>query len=512
MERPLISREEPMWDMEDPDLMPTLNDWILCHRMMTDDGKTSPISGEYDAEAFLFEFYQLPPVLRLTRCAIAATYHLTQTEAFEYYRRARKAFSKAGSEPSVELIRAYIAVNGFAMNMLGQPLVGLQFLKLAVTMIRDIKLYIDPDDSPWLDYLNLTERQKEDRRRAFWQVYTYYVWHQTICNDSDYIEIELSCDRIKGPNPSFTMFRPNPTRKDYCAALGLIAKIKRLNSIPPPSITELVTSSSIVDFESQLISMQASVPDEMKLWAENPTTITAEEEAEFVKKSLATNDKLCSSNMVAQTAISLLYRPIMFLSSLKQLHPLLLSPTEQQIVSNSIYRCLSSALRISNLFSLARKHNAGPDPFEILDTTECLFECFVVIWFTICRMGSGWAGVVAPLIPDFGSLRAQLADIVEFMRENDSGYNSPTLVSIVAMLQEIDRVRSGQSSLNLSDEVSGLEVGMQVMSIGADFGDPAEEIVAPYAFLGLLGLDVDGGVRWKGRSEESWRLFWKLYK
>ncbi|KAJ3047427.1 hypothetical protein HDU99_009496, partial [Rhizoclosmatium hyalinum] len=108
-------------------------------------------------------------------------------------------------------------------------------------------------------------------------------------------------------------------------------------------------------------------------------------------------------------------------------------------------------------------------------------------------MSSGWAGVVAPLIPDFGSLRAQLADIVEFMRENDSGYNSPTLVSIVAMLQEIDRVRSGQSSLNLSDEVSRLEVGMQVMSIGADFGDPAEEIVAPYAFLGLLGLDVEGG-------------------
>ncbi|ORY39147.1 hypothetical protein BCR33DRAFT_418788 [Rhizoclosmatium globosum] len=225
MERPLISREEPMWDMEDPDLMPTLNDWILCHRMMTDDGKTNPISGEYDAEAFLFEFYQLPPVLRLTRCAIAATYHLTQTEAFEYYRRARKAFSKAGSEPSLELIRAYIAVNGFAMNMLGQPLVGLQFLKLAVTMIRDIKLYIDPDDSPWLDYLNLTERQKEDRRRAFWQVYFYYVWHQTICNDSDYIDIELSCDKIKAQTHLSQCFEQSQHEKITVQLLDLLQKL-----------------------------------------------------------------------------------------------------------------------------------------------------------------------------------------------------------------------------------------------------------------------------------------------
>ncbi|ORY39143.1 hypothetical protein BCR33DRAFT_720381 [Rhizoclosmatium globosum] len=64
----------------------------------------------------------------------------------------------------------------------------------------------------------------------------------------------------------------------------------------------------------------------------------------------------------------------------------------------------------------------------------------------------------------------------------------------------------------MDPNVTTLELGLKVMSLGKDNNFTQDEAITtePLAFMGLLGTQVSDGIRWKGRSEESWRLFWKL--
>ncbi|ORY49406.1 hypothetical protein BCR33DRAFT_713741 [Rhizoclosmatium globosum] len=71
-----------------------------------------------------------------------------------------------------------------------------------------------------------------------------------------------------------------------------------------------------------------------------------------------------------------------------------------------------------------------------------------------------------------------------------------------AMVGEIERRVGGGAGLV---NTGGLELAMNVASIGSNVEEAKKE---PWAFMGLLGLEVAGGIRWKGRNEEGWRLFW----
>ncbi|ORY39180.1 hypothetical protein BCR33DRAFT_720415 [Rhizoclosmatium globosum] len=65
MEMSLIEQEASNWDIQDPDLMPTINDWYLCYRYLTKGGTIPyPQSISHDAEAFMRNFFSLPPVYR----------------------------------------------------------------------------------------------------------------------------------------------------------------------------------------------------------------------------------------------------------------------------------------------------------------------------------------------------------------------------------------------------------------------------------------------------------------
>ncbi|ORY21762.1 hypothetical protein BCR33DRAFT_797584 [Rhizoclosmatium globosum] len=124
-------------------------------------------------------------------------------------------------------------------------------------------------------------------------------------------------------------------------------------------------------------------------------------------------------------------------------------------------------------------------------------------------MNPAWWSYIPISILDYQLLRARMGQ----MEENGNGFLSPVVQCLIAILEEIDYIKyRGQQDdvTKVADDIEGLELGMQVLSIGASKGQRPEKVIEPYVFLGLLGLKVAGGIRWKGRSEESWRLFWKL--
>ncbi|KAJ3057605.1 hypothetical protein HDU99_007229, partial [Rhizoclosmatium hyalinum] len=92
--------------LEDIDLMPTAEDFMLCQRYFTRDGTQTPITVAFDADMFLRKFYTLAPAFRLTFCAFVADLTLTDELGRSYYKRARRALTRVRSvEPSLESVQ-----------------------------------------------------------------------------------------------------------------------------------------------------------------------------------------------------------------------------------------------------------------------------------------------------------------------------------------------------------------------------------------------------------------------
>ncbi|KAJ3286260.1 hypothetical protein HDU79_006606 [Rhizoclosmatium sp. JEL0117] len=120
-----------------------------------------------------------------------------------------------------------------------------------------------------------------------------------------------------------------------------------------------------------------------------------------------------------------------------------------------------------------------------------------------------------PLIMSPNTL-AILDDLVSF----DFPFITPPRVSLMvavnAMTAEMQEVAETGVRKNVDGKDNGLEtieIGLKSISLGVEVESGLNEnpILEPKALLGLLGMELGGNIRWKGRKEESWRLFWKLH-
>ncbi|KAJ3294060.1 hypothetical protein HDU79_011497 [Rhizoclosmatium sp. JEL0117] len=522
METSLLDQEASNWEIQDPDLMPTVKDWNLCYRYLTKGGTLPyPQSISHDAESFMLNFFSLPPVYRhvLIKCAVFAQVFLLREEALSYYKRARKAFLKIGFIPSMEDFHASLFAAHFAY-ISGQPVIAMQFLKSGIAMIKQMKLHIDPDDSPWLFHLNLSERQKEDRRRAFWTWFSIFNLLQAVCNHDTYlIDDVIECDKMHPPSQvydPYPIFTPTPTRQAECRVLQFMVKIKKWFAVPPSNIQTLITDQHTSEYSAKVYSIQGSAPLEVVLHTQRLDAINQNEETTFINKIISSGDeRVVSMNMAFETAQSVIHRPILFVTSLKSHHPLLLSPIFRHPISNAITKCVEAALRVSTLSELSKtlrklKLELTPVNYSI----ESFFECFVVIWFVTCKMDPAWWEFTETRIHDAVGLRMRLEDMAQSVRNLENGpagggYFTPILACMNSMLREIDHVHEF-GRVSTKDGVSEIELGMRTVSIGGVDDIQESQATEPYVLLGLLGLEVAGGIRFKGRSEDSWRLFWKL--
>ncbi|KAI8611341.1 hypothetical protein BC830DRAFT_662905 [Chytriomyces sp. MP71] len=157
------------WVMEDPDLMPTGEDWFLCHRYIT---PVVSLGSLLDPQSFLESFFREPPELRLSFCAIAAhcsSPRLPDATCNAYYMRARKAISRSMQHhPTVKTVQSLEMLSSFAFSS-GQPLVGNRYFFSAVKLSLALRLNEDPDSL--IECIQLTEVEREDRRLTFWVIY-----------------------------------------------------------------------------------------------------------------------------------------------------------------------------------------------------------------------------------------------------------------------------------------------------------------------------------------------------
>ncbi|KAJ3285035.1 hypothetical protein HDU79_007633 [Rhizoclosmatium sp. JEL0117] len=512
------------WRMEDPDLMPTIEDFMLAWSLSTANGTRPPVWFGMDGDYFLRTFFVQPSYLRFALCAIAAHVHnppLPEAVSFSLFQRARKAILRmAGCKPCVDMVKAYGYLVLFAIHK-GQPAVGQNFLKLGLDVIRDLRLDVDPDDSPWLFHLNLTPRQKEDRRRAFWGLYGNYMADLGYNPDPSF-ECDISGDNVKPPGEVFDLGRPifeDSVALKWVWKLSEILHRNRKSLLKPPQsllkILDLDTSHGLIE-NVQIIISQCKY---LLLYSSSPLEITYED-AERFKVQLANVSvrflfHTYALNFLTLSCLSALHRPKLYTTSLKSCNPRFLSLKQHESILSATNQCLECAHRLTNIFFHTHEECMTYVGFSIFtQLIYNLFEACIICWFASCRMTVAWRALMNPAFVERERLLAMAKKLTEFMQRvvevegTKSGSTIVILRCMQAMVREMFIYRSGvviEDSESRSG-IDGLELRMTVMSlVGDDFETIEKE---PYAYLGLLGLEVAGGVRWKGKYEPEWRIFW----
>ncbi|ORY44870.1 hypothetical protein BCR33DRAFT_211461 [Rhizoclosmatium globosum] len=466
--------------------------------------------------------------------AYTAVPPLPKHVAFTYYKRARKAVLQAIDKPSLQTVQAFYFINLFA-QWNGQPSIGRPFFKSALDMLLLLQLDIDPDDSPWLYPLKLTDRQKEERRRVFWCCYWFLTLEQATTSDA--VQIQLSTNRIRPPRPIEGVFKGFILQT--CESQSLIAEIRRHHSKAPKSLVDILGSESIITLNSRLIQVHQQFPAEYLLIAENAENLSTLDYSRFLGQlsSILKTDVayICTLNLNILASVCMLHRPKLYLSAVKHLDPEKLNDEARVLISSALSHSIDSAHRALCLlgFYLDVMEGSARERLPVdqrlyfssqIVLTQLnvypIFEVMIVFWFFVCRTRPCWRRYSAVGISNVPLLLERLVGLVSFVKrvfaaeKNTPGTMEPILKCMEAMVAEMSNLVAGQGATEFSsnNDVADLELGMKVMALGEQEEDSAVPIITqePCAFLGLLGMEVAGGIRWKGRSEEAWRLFWKL--
>ncbi|ORY53415.1 hypothetical protein BCR33DRAFT_844752 [Rhizoclosmatium globosum] len=528
LEKYMVALDDPMmfevdtgkegWELEDPDMLPTQEDWLLLYNHYTKNGEKEPIGMLFDIQQFLFDFYRKPAVLRLILCCKPTAYKLDDESGNRAYHRARKALFRSDLTPSVDLILTYWHIFEYAQFM-GRSSIGQQFLKSAVELCLQLQLNKDPDTLPWLNHL--TPRQKEERRRIFWG--TFYFYSGQLAQDPDCFFLPISGEQVKAPsqiNDPTPIFVPAELLKYTSETFNVLGTIKLNYTTPPSSI------QSVIDLGTRLYShflqYRTTIPQKYILEFDTPHHISTADQDRFIAQISIVQEWLVEINMNLNAGVCISNRPTLFLSCLPSCHPMYLSKSNQIAIQSAINTCYESAWRIYSLRicfdSLAQQSHRYPPTDKRLYHAAAsefrLFEACIVFWFISCRMDPVW--LVSCPLEDCNTVpvREELRTIFNKFGENTA--RVPLMVAVNAMTAEMQEVAETGVRKNVDGKDNGLEaieIGLKSMSLGVEVESGLNEnpILEPKALLGLLGMELGGNIRWKGRKEESWRLFWKLH-
>ncbi|KAJ3288257.1 hypothetical protein HDU79_004983 [Rhizoclosmatium sp. JEL0117] len=511
-ETPLVDFQILDNTIEDPDLMPTINDYLLVYRWLTNEGRKPPNVQNMDADYFLRTFFTQSALSRLSACALAVDFlDTSDVTSFQYYRRARKAVIRESGVISFENVLSMYRLYQFA-EWKGQPLVGMQFLKMAFEMIKELRLDVDPDDSPWLLHLNLSERQKEERRRAYWS--PYYMWSRAYSLSLEVFDVKISTDRVKPPKivmDNGALIFDHSNMHVLCKIYDLIGKIKRFLVTPPSSLAKLLQNDSRLHLRTKLQSIHSYAPKELFLVTESVSNLKTTDVDRFQIQLGQNPVSVMAFNFQYLSCVSILNRPILFMTTLASCAPMYLSKNDTITILSTVHQCLECAHRIANLvlFWMSTSTSNLQDNFAS-------FEAVTVFWFIACRMKAAWKALIEPHMFDWIDVKRKVDAAVQLTQrlemQEGEGMTSPVARCMEAMqreMQDIEKFGGANESLDSGDRVEPLELGMKVLSLNGYASETA--VRDPFVLLGLLGMEVRGGIRWKGRSEEGWRLFWKLH-
>ncbi|KAJ3075124.1 hypothetical protein HDU99_001599, partial [Rhizoclosmatium hyalinum] len=508
MEAPLDELIGPDTSLEDPDLMPTFEDWLLVFNYYSDDGTSFPLSLFMDVESLLREYFQKPAILRFILCHNALKRQFKWSEqpddrtTLYYFRRARKAFFRADTKPSTDLILSYYFMHIHARDI-GEHSLSDQCLNAALKMLVELKMNVDPDDSPWL--LHLSPRQKEERRRIFWELYSQYCI--TLAYLPEPFQLDLMGDKVKLPSQVFDPYPVFSERsivyhlveKFESELMNLIGSIRQRFASPPRSIDEMFTTiRSGGPLTDRYLSLNSLIPFDFILQFEDPVTITAEEENLFVAQITRVHGRLFGINMYYHSSISVFYRPIMFLTSVRASQPKYLCEERRNMILNAIKRCVESAWRITSilLFFEAIEFGEGkarvPEDsaylFSIEGGTLPLFEAYITLWFVACRMDREWVSFAGLEGFNDNALRDRMRRVFEIKKVlGVFRLHEHFVRAMEAMLSEVNEAGGVMDVKSKNQEnLESIELGMTAISIGSD----RVSITDPWCFMGFLGLEI----------------------
>ncbi|KAJ3400700.1 hypothetical protein HDU80_006696 [Chytriomyces hyalinus] len=492
----------------DPDLAPSYEDYAMLVAHQVANG------GFINWDAFMENFFLEPAPLRLVYCARAAQMYqsnlnLSEMEVLGYYRRARKAVQQNLDKPSLRMVQALISLTSMADDNGESDFADMVF-EAAVRMMLKLRMDVDPDV---LDpSSNLSESQK-DEQRIVYCFCAYLLKNKRAVGKMPHFRVQMPLNQIKMPHHMY--------------AVPLLSELS-------PKLLQLHVqiASVFCRFKADEILMPSD--------GKRPLAHIFKDFSERVSRKLLMIDKnnLVFASHEYFTAICLLHRPRMYL--LAHLPPN--SPIFQmyaQELETSLLEATNAAQHAALISTFQWLATKGLPPNEAWIQTVGSFEVPQVfpawswdwadgmrflevattLWFALCRVPAVWLNRI-----QFDRVAAQqgLGVILECCKTIDEGLRTgvdymsgkesevrwrPTLITpvvqcITQMVLEVAGV-AGAS-------VNSVEVAMSVMSISDEDGD-LETIRTgdtPLALMGLLGVEIMGGVRWRAPYEESWRRYW----
>ncbi|ORY53449.1 hypothetical protein BCR33DRAFT_844776 [Rhizoclosmatium globosum] len=513
MEQSVQDMEKQTSNVQYPDLMPSLDDWLICSKYLTQNGTASPRSRVIDAESFLDNFFEKPVVLRFIMCgwALMKTKNTTD-EGLAYYNRARKALMRSNWTASVDMVFAFTMIYQTARTNIGK-----QFLDMAVEMAFELRMDVDPDESPWLSHL--TPRQKEERRRVFWNCFGNLSHYAASAPGGDVPQFKrFKQVKLKPASQTLELvFLPFDSLMYTWPLRMMIYSVKQQLSVPPKSTQEILSLDLESSLRDHLLLFHSVCPPGYILSFEDPLEISHSESELFISQIISARALLFNLNLQYQATISVVFRPLMSLAALPSCRPMYLSLQEQKVITNAINQCLEAAWRIYSLYKFAfHFSHQGVEQKLPLDDSEYQsydgHEAFVVFWFVSCKLDPTWLPLIRFGDCNSFELRQGLRTLLDASPlESNGGNVAAVLKAQHAMLGEMEEVaRSGVRNPLFNAEVSNHAeiLGMEVTSL--DVRDGKGSVLEPFCYLGFLGFEIGGKIQWKGCSEDSWRLFWKL--
>ncbi|KAJ3030655.1 UNVERIFIED_CONTAM: hypothetical protein HDU68_008290 [Siphonaria sp. JEL0065] len=556
-----LSRQSPndtsSLELEELDLMPTMNDWVVVQKYLS--MRNYSVLAILGRRTLLESFFSEPPGLRLTFCAIAAhfqTPRLPQLVCLSYYSRAQKALLKEMNNPSLKTFQALMLLSAFTFSN-GQPMVGRPFFFQAVRMLFQLRLNVDPDNSPWLG--NISEEEKQERRLGFWVVFHSMKLVQILVSKPISVNVDLG--GVKPPLRAPTAHPPYKNQSEFATVyfLGMLLDAlrditKNYNNVPT-NVSQVLDNPEFLSLHKKLLSVQLQIPSNLILVKSmNPSAVNnvVAFTSTFLKHPLEVVDTLLVS-FTFHSALCVLYRPLLICSGYSRLdsHELLNNQINVGKILTAIDTCTSSARTILHLHSWLKQRSkllmdGENGQFfqsfwkEHMSYSMTLFEPVIVLWFITCRTKQFWWRKIQPQdssttfsilgeslrleMDDRKLIRSQVLDVLSCLQvlENvTSGGNmiSPMVVCVKAMLREMEEVEREvatgsfveSSAIGNGHEedmaVDSVTIGMKVMSLVQEDEVSAPYVDDPWVLLGLLGLEVKG-LRWLAHYEEGYRALW----
>ncbi|KAJ3245305.1 hypothetical protein HDU78_009550 [Chytriomyces hyalinus] len=410
--------------LEHPDLVATHDDWVIVAQFFNSSDRIVRASAAHrliSTAAFLDSFFAQPAPLRLTICALAAHANpsIPDNVCISYYNRARKAVMRSIDKPSLKNLQTLYLIANFAI-VNGQPTIGKPFFINALWMLIHLRMDVDPDASPWLAHLNLSELEKEERRRAFWLCFYTTKLVQSCSTPSS--PARLSAAQMRPPKSDIgSLFSEILTTQHNCSILELIISIKRHYAYAPASLNDLILSEQALSLSAELLSLHSEIP-QFLLLAPEPTP-TADhilmQNKIFISQLLSVGPTdttgIISLSMFFNASICLLHRPKLYLTHfLPNASATAVPPSFIPIIASALKQCLTAAYRMSdiNRFLLhitqdaanidsASSDNSSEHP-QLLPKSfweahnylaHPLFECAIVLWFIACKTSHTWFDV-----------------------------------------------------------------------------------------------------------------------